>query len=740
MPNKPIPNKISGKITRIIFLRVLPGQEQLVIETLINRCNDANVPIRSRKFYRIFGAYDILVIITSPELSSHPFISIGAIPEITGSSEHICYSWSHSNQEEKNNFDFKLSELTGNIVGLAFVKINPELSRNFGNVSERTFFNYYLSEMPNYKLLGTLGTNEAVILTSGNSLNSILEGLIVHNSRLLYNYSLNRKSPFVVEKTSSIIGFRSHLSTKNPKRSQKVGLSKAAKRNLKVTLSVSCKPQVMKRVANLIESTFKTQSDGFILGPRDLFFNISLDRYIHLNKFIFDLDKLKIEFPKILRTKIELGYKHIPNITSSEKLNAYKSKVVALSVQETKSICKLGTIGETVSQLIYQYNNLSQNELLRDAYEDMLSPMIALKYLSLGLAEESCSEQKSLQLKVISRRLSHLDIGLRQRGQSLFMGLDSGPFISFPSGEGMQKVLIALESMVKSTLASYDIAWNGFAQFSFIQSKLEHYADILLAPVDVVVSCKDYWAVCHETMHIFQNCHEDKFEPDSYSHYDSQGKKDSRAIFSHGTEAYDTFHELVTDVLDYALCCPLDLETYSIVVWRYLERHLLIDDFHQASNYLQRTFGVVAYEYLKNKANIFQVLSNPSELRDRLIGIAEVINTNCGSRVLDKIDPANQSLIEVTLDRFLYFIVFSMPDLVTQVKELEPEFLKSAKHKRKLKTSIGKIQNGKILSIDEIDYPASLFWALSQLDENYTAQSTLATISSMWNHFLLSSN
>lgn len=184
----------------ITFRRISEGQDRLVMQQLRERFN-ADPNCIAGKVLLTLGQYDVVSIEEYTELGSFRAAALTAspFPHVYNTNSHACFTWARTSAGKLTR---PLAELNGALLGLCFIKVNPQHLHCFGIHAECAIIREIRARVeeacgpqaatinpanpiPQYQLsfLGCLGWAEIVLLISTNDTKTLhVIGSIVRDS------------------------------------------------------------------------------------------------------------------------------------------------------------------------------------------------------------------------------------------------------------------------------------------------------------------------------------------------------------------------------------------------------------------------------------------------------------------------------------------------------------------------------------------------------------------------------
>lgn len=407
---------------------------------------------------------------------------------------------------------------------------------------------------------------------------------------------------------------------------------------------------------------------------------------------------------------------------------------VRLSPNAATELSRSGLEGASVATAVYQFNNLIQNEISSDVYLDLLRFLIVLKNEALKHADISRQDSRAgfTSRRILANKLSQLDVALAQRSQSVYAGLEENPFGVYPSGVGLQRVIKALEAFAIMVISRFRHDWNGFVRFGHLSSRMEHYADILIVPMDISVTATRHWTFTHEVMHVLQTIDPGSLSLKTILRSDRFGNELPGTGLQPGSEGWFVLLESMADVLDFALCCSLSLDDYLARVWRFLDAEIFGQQARsQLSIYLWRSFAVIAFSNCATPNVDLRKLFDRNGMLSLLKRYTKKIRRWTDLSPLDKPDARGQEPLTLIYEQFLNEFVFYLPSMFRKVgvfTKPAPK-LSEAIYQRAIK----RLRQGQILLDAEIRYADKIAWRIGR--ETPSTRLDVAWLLSLWHQY-----
>jgi len=730
--------RVGNRVTRLILLKTKPGHEVDVGRKIERRCEQTRTRAQPFKVFRLFGLYDLLVIQDNASLATSDFVNVGSLEHVSGSAEYVCNRW-----KSEDGDSFSLRNLAKPLIAVCFLKINPDITRRYGLLPELSFASYIRKELPEVQMLSSLGWSEVIFLISEKSVERILTAIGVHVSHLMFGYESKRPRHFTrsfAEKTVTMIGHSLRVtSTTSSVRSKViVPLGKSSDWSLTVNHSIACKPRAAATLSKAAQLWFNIKRPQSRLGTRDLEFELPLAGLTTLNELLEKIDGYAKAYSDLLiRTHTVFKYTKPGSPSSHSAGAALRSPLaVTLTPKQAASLSAGGLEPTAVATAVYQFNNLMNTDVSADVYIDLLRFIVGLKNHTLKRVRKAGAELRlsTTFRRSLAHRLSELDIALAQRSQTVFAGFKESPFGIYPTGIGLQRVIKALEGYATSVLKRNGHSWNGFVRFGHLASRMEHFTDILVVPMDATVCARRHWSFTHEIMHVLQTVNP-SLSIRSLKRCDQFANEIDGPEVEIGSETWFVLLESLVDVLDYALCCNVDLSTYLSTVWRFLDAEIFGQHVQsQLRNYLWRSFAVIAFEHYGRSEDKFNALFDRRKMHALLTRYTKLLSNLTDLRPLERVNAREERPLDLVYEQFLNEFVFYLPSMFRKINGLTTRKLRHNYTGRS--KAIRRLKEGRILMPRELRDVGSLAWTIGTVGSNDSSLN-LAWLLSLWQYYQL---
>jgi hypothetical protein len=505
------------------------------------------------------------------------------------------------------------------------------------------------------------------------------------------------------------------------------------KENLSVHFSITCKPRAMGALEafaidqfGLSEENNLEKKISFRLGPKDLVLNIPLTDIKSLRDLMTRLDNFRSQNANnLIKTNTELLYsKHDSWNNNNFPSETLDYLMVELNLEQARQLVEMGPEAAAIATMIYKYNNAIESGIIADAFIDMLRFVLFNKQLALSFSGKISTRQRHQLIQSIK----HIQEAIHQRSQGVYVGLEELSLGANPAGLGVQRILKALDAYIISLLMRLGKKWRGFVLLSN-SSRYEHYLDLAIVPVESSLKSQEQWPITHETMHILQYEMPSKLKKENFFSAKALDHIKTYNLKDH------TINEIMADVFDFAICCPLNINNYLNIVWKHLSNEIFEQhDFSQLTSYLIRGFSVICFDHFCNDKNNWTKRLNHLMAKSVIKGKIAIINKHVDLNQLKQKDPRGQSKLELIINEFFIVYFPLLQDLFEETLELKKGLKPQKVELKDLNKLADKLSRGLILTPGELKNPEALAWLMASKNKNGKPNSqTLAWLLSLWN-------
>jgi len=486
---------------KIILYRVNVGHEGDVVAMLrkhLERDKHAkNANLVDYKIYKVLGLYDIMIFLQVRDFT-HDLLRKGSFEQVILGNEILCFTFSMELQHQQI-----FSGLSKPGVFITLIKLRQEPLLTFGNVLPIAVAQF-MEKKEHVLAIGGLGWNELISIYPHDFAKDQLHDIFHRFMGKMSSLSIPSKKERIplVQKTYSFMGVSyeviDRLEETFPDRFEEgepcpqLHLSVTADNFNRIyqNITKSFPPEELKYDPPMVMMGVYDISIPFKKGSWGRF----LDRVIKFRK-----DNAGF----ILDTRIELGS---PMEGNNNPATAEKpgKKFPFLNLPEPHTAAILEKPGTAhVISTIYCFNHFIQNPLLQDSFLDLYVP--ARKLISEVYTGGKHGNLK-LNKKIVSQLLSEFQWAMRERAMGAYLFTEGDEHSFSPIKGGLQKILLALESIPFSLLtklvSNREIPWQGFVSIGLKHEPVHFMENVHIPFEHVLYPEKFWWCLIHETGHI----------------------------------------------------------------------------------------------------------------------------------------------------------------------------------------------------------------------------------------------
>ena len=487
---------------KIVLFRVNVGHEGDLVELLENSLEKDkhrdNGNLVDYKIFKVLGLYDIMVILQVRNFT-HDLLEKGSFDHVILGNEILCFTFATEPYQQHI-----FSELSKPGVFINLIKLRMEPLMAFGkNLPDAVA--QFIEAKENVLVLGGLGWNELIFIHphdfSKTQLHDIFYRYLAQTASLSLIDQDDNVIP-LVHKSYSFMGINygviDHLEEIFP------DLFEEGEPCPRLHISVTA--ENFNRIYKNIGESFPSDELDYdrtrvMMGVFDISIPFKrgawgkfLDRVIRFRKDNADF---------ILDTRIELsGPKESGDDLVYAEEAGKKFPYIKLPKEFTKAILdQPGT--EHFISTIYCFNHFIQNPLMQDSFLDLYLP--GCKLISDVFTRGQYGNLKDDKRKVV-QLLSEFQWAMRERAMGAYLFTEGDEHSFSPIKGGLQKILLALESipfnLLTKLIKTRETPWQGFISIG-LKHEPVHFMENIHVPFDHVLYPEKYWwCLIHETGHI----------------------------------------------------------------------------------------------------------------------------------------------------------------------------------------------------------------------------------------------
>lgn len=487
---------------KIILFRVNVGHEGDVVAMLRNHLerdkHAENANLIDYKVYKVLGLYDIMIILQVHDFT-HDLLTKGSFEHVILGNEILCFTFS-TNLHHQQIF----SELSKPGVFITLIKLRLEPLLAFGDVLPNAVAQF-MEKGENVLVIGGLGWNELISIYphdfSKAQLHDIFQRLIGKTSSL--SIGIKDKREPLVQKTYSFMGVSYEVIDRLEETFP--DLFEEGEPCPRLHLSVTA--DNFNRIYQNITTSFPKEELKYdppmvMMGVYDISIPFKEGSWGRFLDRVIKFRKDNAGF--ILDTRIDLGSPMEGNNSpaATEKIG---EKFPFLNLPEPHTAAILDKPGTAhVISTIYCFNHFIQNPLLQDSFLDLYLP--ARKLINEVYSGGKHGNLKLNTKRIVSQLLAEFQWAMRERAMGAYLFTEGDEHSFSPIKGGLQKILLALESipfsLITRLVSNREIPWQGFVSIG-LKHEPVHFMENIHIPFEHVLYPEKYWwCLIHETGHI----------------------------------------------------------------------------------------------------------------------------------------------------------------------------------------------------------------------------------------------
>ena len=554
--HKLIADKIGYKVS---LLRVAPGYEAAVArqlnDSIIKDGQDSAVVL-----LKLFGRFDICAIYKTDDFLDGPS-KFGPIQGIRGANKINAFHW----LSPKESSGLSVEKAKGDVWALSFFRFNETVVKQAGVEIELLLARDWSKYIPSgitLDVLGTTGWAELLLLLRGKTFNQVSTALSSISQQLIGLGG--KKATFLPAKTLSLLGIDFALTLPGNRPALKARLKETFKPGTGVfpRLHVTCPPAAMNAVAKYGRSHFGNGVEVF--GATDFAFQ---PRGSSWGKFIADVLDIRTNLvKKIYSTSVSIlcEPKNLLNVSYEMPTR----RLLKMPAPNGRSLTRWSsTVAHRVRNLYFALSNLLQDPLIGDCFEDLR--LIAEERLpeALNTFDPEDEDRRNLLYELIEL----LAYATEERAHGAFLSLEYLESSLSPTKGGIQRILVAVESIPRKLLARANKRWFGFVVAGYHNESFSSHYEILNLPFEFLFKPEQWCGLFHEIGHA-------AFFDKRF--YDMDGEQMTNLIHravpgaSEDDWAFTKWKELAweigADMFDLYFCYGRDLDSYFRNIWEFV--------------------------------------------------------------------------------------------------------------------------------------------------------------------------
>jgi hypothetical protein len=468
---------------KIVLLEMQPGSEHDFIAETNGRLSALG--ISPGLFYRALGKYDLMLVERSD--LSETLLKMGAVRGVLSSTELVCFPWELPGSPLTPAA--LLSAINTPVLGICILKLDPQALAHDGVRVEQGLAENLLAtqETEAFYPLGTLGWAEMVVLVPRARVGQTFNDL----ARLASRMSGVDPERETVLKSFSLLAVADRIYT-DPLSSESEPFS-YSQNDPSPVLSLACEPGQMGTFAHELNSWYEPRKATSCLGRSDIRLHVHEGEWFGFLRRVQTLRESQNEGLFSTAVSPVGASTPEPRLARSRPLPAIV-ELHPLDVQAITRQDNLGYVGSAVVHLVYSFNSFAQNPLFSETYSDMRGFMQKLVRM--------CKDEELRAHEWPMDRLTHLAwFGIQERLKGAYLAVEDSEPAYPPYRGGLQRAIVALESMIRSNLLLSGEEWNGFVTVGH-EGEFRHLNEVINLPMDEALRPERWWPVSHEMCHV----------------------------------------------------------------------------------------------------------------------------------------------------------------------------------------------------------------------------------------------
>ena len=698
--------------------------------------------------FKLFGDWDIALIYECTEFKQDTLYA-GTIPKIINSTEFFSFPWDVIEGQKKRS-TFRRELMDNPTIGITFFKVHPEaLMPESSAFTVKDLDQEFVRLVSSDQLscLCSLGWAEFIIMTHGVTIDALIDNINNKLTNILVERA-DREGEAVnlAVKTFSMIGINYRCLEDKETLDQHLGSNLFAK-DMKVSVSVTCDLPAMEEVRSRIVDTFfdgrksaKRKIHG-VIGNKDMSFEVDTTAMMNWANFVYSLLKFRREQKdKLFSTSVDIKSSRFL-IHPYESVTSSRLPLVGLTEPQTEILRgRLRDLADLVISSIYYFNELVQNRINADSYQDMWQYVLTLLKDALEADVQSLNVSEDTP-----KRFNVLKYGAAQRSAGVFFNQQyQRGFPVLPKG-GVQRIIQAAEAIPQYVYrAIYGENWPGFLICGYSARYTHEQGGAINIQTAAIFNPEKWWGLFHELGHSWvDSTPANQERPCLFADKTFQGKLQFNMGVAEADSNYNqevrTISEVLADVFDYCFFSGKDFQSYAKIIWKFLLSEMKSDPIigRQFHFYLFRSFYVFVYNtlYLEKKLNYDSLnFAQIGKLYESFIKHLKAANGQM---------PIKASTRDEVINYFTRY-KWTLEHARESVERTGVDFYDPAEAETIKRDLIPQLREGSILSNDAITNPPLLIlllkrYTLSADFERSTPEERfkirMATILSLWYYY-----
>jgi hypothetical protein len=486
---------------KIILYRVNVGHEGDVVAMLRNHLERDKHAVNSNliqyKIYKVLGLYDIMIIMQVRDFI-HDLLRKGSFEQVILGNEILCFTF-FTKQTQQHIF----SELSKQGIFITLIKLQLEPLLTFGNVLPKAVAQF-MEKQEHVLVIGGLGWNELISIYPHDFTKAQLHDIFHRFMRKTSSLSIASKNERIplVQKTYSFMGVSYEVIDSLEETFPNLFEEGEPCPRLHLSVTADNFNLIYRKITTSFPiEEFKYDRPMVMMGVYDISIPFKEGSWGRFLDRVIKFRKDNAGF--ILDTRIDLGSPMEDNNspTATEKT---RQKFPFLNLPEPHTAAILDKPGTAhVISTIYCFNHFIQNPLLQESFLDLYLP--ARKLIS-EVYTGGKHGNLMLTKQMVSQLLSEFQWAMRERAMGAYLFTEGDEHSFSPIKGGLQKIILALESIPFSLLtklgSSREIPWQGFVSIGLKYEPVHFMENIHIPFEHILYPEKFWWCLIHETGHI----------------------------------------------------------------------------------------------------------------------------------------------------------------------------------------------------------------------------------------------
>jgi hypothetical protein len=497
---------------KISLVRVAPGKEASVAKRLAIAISN-HTPSPPTCILKLFGRYDICAIYETKDFLDGPSRA-GPIEGIRGGNKILAFHWQPSDEPK----GLSVRRFNGSVWALSFFRFNETLLKMAGATMELLLaraLRKAAGKNAAIDVLGTTGWAEIIFLIRARTFKDAADTLSnISKQAVFYRASRTDHHLIIPAKTFSLVGIDFDLTAGNQRATLKSRLDEPLQQpnGMRPHLAVTCPPAAMGAVQQYAKARFEScvvtlGATDFLLTPKEGtwgdFLAAVLDLRTSLEGKIYStsigLSVLESPGSKLQDEPFQMPVRR--GLTMPAVLRKRRSKWNAAIERRlgTKASKWDTSIEHRLRSLYFALSNLLQDPLIGSCFDDLRQ--MAEKRIPPLLRELNPQvEEEKLLLDSLVEALAY---AAQERAHGAFLAIEHLEGSLSPTKGGIQRILLAADTVPRKLLARAGKNWDGFIIAGFSSQHFSCHYEAINLPFEYLFNPEEWCGLFHEAGHAF---------------------------------------------------------------------------------------------------------------------------------------------------------------------------------------------------------------------------------------------